>query len=115
MNVCKCSLFPGCCSHNDVSDLNPLCSCVTHNKGSVVKIDLLESRSRMALGTALYWSFQVWVAIRCIVEGIAPQAPQAGICGTGGVAALSKRCEFLICTPPCVTACEEGDCSVCCN
>lgn len=44
-----------------------------------------------------YWSFQVWVAIKWIVEGIAPRAPQAGICVAGGVAAPSKRCDF---SPP---------------
>lgn len=26
------------------------------------------------------------------------------MCGTGGVAAQSKRCEFLVFTPPCVAA-----------
>lgn len=68
-------------------DLKPLfCFLgVTHNKkrkkkkkGSVVKSDLLESpdgfRNRFDVS---YWSFQVWLAIKCIVEG--GIAPQAGI------------------------------------
>lgn len=42
----------GCFSHNVVSNSKPLFPCVTLYKGSC-KIDLLESRSRMALGTAL--------------------------------------------------------------
>ena len=91
---------------------------VTHNKkkkkGSVVKTDLLESpdgfRNRFDVS---YWSFQVWLAIKCIVEGASLRRQTD--CGTRGVAAQSKRCEFFICTPPCVTACGEGDYSVCCN
>lgn len=51
MNVCKIPLFARMLLTERCVRFKPLFPCVTHNKGSVVKIDLLESW--MALGIAL--------------------------------------------------------------
>lgn len=92
--------FPRIVLHVTMSQIyKPLFQCVTHNKGSVVKIDLLESHSRMASGTALMcdaglfkygWQLNVML-------GETHRRPHRNIrVRLGRVETWSKRCEFVI-------------------